>query len=57
MIGMFTAAQNRERLQAIDRALERSNLRDDERGELEAAQRELQQWFVDLWRIEGGGAQ
>ena len=56
MIGMWSAAQNRERLEAIEWALDHQrNLSDEERGDLEDARDELRGWFMDLWRIEGGG--
>jgi hypothetical protein len=57
VIGMFTAAQNRERLEAIETALRRRNLHENEREQLELARAELQAYFMDLWRIEGGGAE
>lgn len=56
MIGIFTWQENRERLQIIEAALTRRDLREEEREDLELAAAELQQWFMDVWRTEGGGA-
>jgi hypothetical protein len=56
MIGMFSAEQNRDRLNAIECALRHRDLREHEREELEVAKAEIERWFIELWLIEGGGA-
>jgi hypothetical protein len=57
MIGMFTAAQNRERLSRIEARLQKGGLEDDERAQLEEWKADLECYFADLWRVEGGGAE
>jgi hypothetical protein len=56
LLGMFTAAQNHDRLAAIDCALRHDDLSDFEREELDTAKAEIQRWFIDLWLFEGGGS-
>lgn len=63
MIGMFTAAQNRDRLakmqarrDTLRRKSKRTTAEDLELDELVPAIDELNGWLIDLWRIEGGGA-
>jgi hypothetical protein len=55
MIGMFTADQNRDRLEAVECALRHRDLSDFEREELQTAKAEIRRWFIDLWLTEGGG--
>jgi hypothetical protein len=56
MIGMFSAGMNRERLAQIEEALRVPDLPDEVRAQLRDDRQELVAWFMDLWRIEGGGA-
>lgn len=53
MIGMWTGAENRARLERIEQALQHRNLSERERSELEEDRRELQAWLRDLERVEG----
>jgi hypothetical protein len=56
MIGMFSAEQNRDRLCAIDCALRHRGLGEHDREDLQVAKAEIERWFIELWLIEGGGA-
>lgn len=53
MIGMWTFDQNRERLDMIEDRLAETDLRVDEREDLERTRDELRAWLADVWRIEG----
>jgi hypothetical protein len=53
MIGMYSAAQNRERLDKIEDALQRGGLSADEREDLELVRDDLRNWLDTLVRIEG----
>lgn len=53
MIGMWTGAENRARLDRVNKALERRDLSEADRSELEDDRRELMAWLRDLERIEG----
>jgi len=61
-IGIFTADDNSDRLERLQariktlRAKRRTEAEQIELEEAEAAAEELNQWFMDRWRIEGGGA-
>jgi protein-arginine kinase activator protein McsA len=62
MIGIFTAAQNEQRLARIEKRVailkrkRRTPAEQDEFEDLSHLRDELNQYFMDLWRIEGGGA-
>lgn len=53
MTGMWTFDQNRERLERIEDRLAETDLRADEREDLEVAAGELRAWLANVARLEG----
>lgn len=63
MLGMFSKATNIERLDNLNARIKKleakpdlTDFEVDELGDAREAAQEINQWLLDMWRAEGGGA-